>query len=63
MCSHRPYRAALPESIALTELRKGRGSQFDPTATDALLEVLPDVITTPDGHWRFTPGAGVMDAA
>jgi HD-GYP domain-containing protein (c-di-GMP phosphodiesterase class II) len=63
MCSNRPYRSALPEPEALSELRKGRGTQFCPVSTDALLGVLPDVFTTPDGHWRYAPGAGVMDAA
>jgi HD-GYP domain-containing protein (c-di-GMP phosphodiesterase class II) len=63
MCSNRPYRGALPAPEALGELRKGRGSQFCPISTDALLGVLPDVFTTPDGHWRYAPGAGVLDAA
>ena len=63
MCSDRPYRRALSGSAALEELRRARGAQFDPEATDALLDVLPDVITTPDGHWRHVPGAGVLDAA
>ncbi len=63
MCSDRPYRKALPEPAAAQELSRGRGTQFDPRATDALLGVLPDVITTPDGHWRHAPGAGVLDAA
>ena len=63
MCSDRPYREALPETTALTELQNGRGTQFDPLATDALLGILPDVYTTPDGHWRYARGAGVLDAA
>jgi HD-GYP domain-containing protein (c-di-GMP phosphodiesterase class II) len=63
MCSDRPYRPALPETAALEELYRGRGAQFDPVATDVLLGVLPDVYTTPDGHWRYAPGAGVFDAA
>jgi HD-GYP domain-containing protein (c-di-GMP phosphodiesterase class II) len=63
MCSDRPYREALAEPAAVQELSRGRGTQFDPRATDALLGVLPDVITTPDGHWRYAPGAGVLDAA
>jgi HD-GYP domain-containing protein (c-di-GMP phosphodiesterase class II) len=63
MCSNRPYRPALSSEIAMEELSRGRGTQFDPWATDALLAVLPDVFTTPDGHWRYMPGAGVLDAA
>ena len=35
MISNRPYRKALPESTALTELRKNIGTQFDPVAVSA----------------------------
>ena len=63
MCSNRPYRPALAEPTALEELRKGRGTQFCPDSTDALLSVLPDVYSTPDGHWRYAPGSGFVDAA
>ncbi|HUK77696.1 MAG TPA: HD domain-containing phosphohydrolase, partial [Thermoleophilia bacterium] len=31
MTSDRPYRAALSPEIALAELRRGSGRQFDPT--------------------------------
>jgi HD-GYP domain-containing protein (c-di-GMP phosphodiesterase class II) len=62
MCSNRPYRPALPESTALAELKKHRGSQFCPIATDALLGVLPDVFSTLDGHWRWRPGSAVREA-
>ena len=34
MTSDRVYRAALPVEVALTELRKGRGTQFDPQIVD-----------------------------
>jgi HD-GYP domain-containing protein (c-di-GMP phosphodiesterase class II) len=37
MTSDRPYRAALPEDEAVEELRRGRGSQFDPLVVDALV--------------------------
>jgi HD-GYP domain-containing protein (c-di-GMP phosphodiesterase class II) len=63
MCSDRPYRDALPGATALAELDRGRGTQFDPAATEALLGILPDVYTAPDGHWRYAPGAGALDAA
>ena len=63
MCSNRPYRRALPEAEALAELQRGRGTQFDPAATDALIDILPDVFTTPDGHWCHAPGARVVDTA
>lgn len=34
MTSDRPYRAAMPETIALDELKKGAGSTFDPDIVD-----------------------------
>jgi putative nucleotidyltransferase with HDIG domain len=37
MTSDRPYRKALPVSEAVAELRRMRGSQFDPRVVDALL--------------------------
>jgi HD-GYP domain-containing protein (c-di-GMP phosphodiesterase class II) len=37
MTTTRSYRAALPPSAAVAELREHRGSQFDPTIVDALL--------------------------
>jgi diguanylate cyclase (GGDEF)-like protein/putative nucleotidyltransferase with HDIG domain len=40
MTSDRPYRSALPESVALEELRRNAGSQFDPQVVEALLAVL-----------------------
>jgi diguanylate cyclase (GGDEF)-like protein len=40
MCSDRPYRRAMPPAEAQDELRRGAGTQFDPDAVDALLDVL-----------------------
>lgn len=37
MLSHRPYRDALSVEDALQEIRRGRGTQFDPRVADALL--------------------------
>lgn len=42
MTSDRPYRAAMPESEALKELRDGAGGQFDPAVVGALLGVIQD---------------------
>jgi HD-GYP domain-containing protein (c-di-GMP phosphodiesterase class II) len=39
MTSDRPYRHALPAEEAKDELRRGRGTQFDPQVVDALLRV------------------------
>jgi HD-GYP domain-containing protein (c-di-GMP phosphodiesterase class II) len=40
--SHRPYRAGLGLSVALEELRRGRGSSFDPEVVDAFLRLVED---------------------
>lgn len=42
MISDRPYRAALPQEVAIAELREHAGSQFDPQVVAALLEVVSD---------------------
>jgi HD-GYP domain-containing protein (c-di-GMP phosphodiesterase class II) len=39
MTSDRPYRAALSSEIALTELRRGAGRQFDPDLVDTFIGV------------------------
>ncbi len=39
MSSHRPYRPALGLDAALAEIRRGRGSLFDPRVVDACLEL------------------------
>jgi diguanylate cyclase (GGDEF)-like protein len=43
MTSDRPYRAALSQEIALDELRRNGGTQFDPAVVHALLEELEPV--------------------
>jgi diguanylate cyclase (GGDEF)-like protein len=40
MTSDRPYRRALPREVALGELRKHAGTQFDPRVIEALLAVV-----------------------
>src|SRR3954453_14378593 len=42
MTTTRPYRAAMPVSEAVTELRRCSGTQFDPNVVDALLAVIGD---------------------
>jgi putative nucleotidyltransferase with HDIG domain len=39
MISDRPYRKGLPEETALEELRKNRGTQFDPVIVDVFLMI------------------------
>jgi HD-GYP domain-containing protein (c-di-GMP phosphodiesterase class II) len=40
MTSDRPYRRALPRRVALEELAKNRGSQFDPNCVNAFLRLV-----------------------
>ncbi|MBP3603218.1 MAG: response regulator [Lachnospiraceae bacterium] len=40
MSSNRAYREALPREQVLDELRKGRGTQFDPSVLDVFLDML-----------------------
>ena len=40
MTTDRPYRSALPEDLAIAELRSCAGTHFDPRVVDALLVVL-----------------------
>ena len=42
MASSRPYRKALEQEIALDELRKGSGSQFDPNCVKAFFSFLKE---------------------
>ena len=42
MTTTRPYRAAMPVSEAVAELRRCSGTQFDPNVVDALLAVIGD---------------------
>jgi putative nucleotidyltransferase with HDIG domain len=40
MASSRPYRAALDTGAALAEIRRGRGTQFEPRIVDVFLEMM-----------------------
>jgi HD-GYP domain-containing protein (c-di-GMP phosphodiesterase class II) len=42
MTSNRTYRKALPLEVALTEIRRCSGTQFDPELTEAFLRITPD---------------------
>jgi HD-GYP domain-containing protein (c-di-GMP phosphodiesterase class II) len=54
MTTKRPYRDALPIEVAMEELERGAGSQFDPTVVRATIEILaahahgaPDQVSAP----------------
>lgn len=42
MCSDRPYRTALSDSVVLDELYTGAGSQFDPQAAGLFIDMIQD---------------------
>jgi len=42
MTSDRPYRPALPRDVAISELKRGAGIQFDPKVVEVFLEVLQE---------------------
>ncbi|MBO8127383.1 MAG: diguanylate cyclase, partial [Firmicutes bacterium] len=43
MTSNRPYRDALPKEVALKELERGKGLQFDPQVVEAFFDVVDEV--------------------
>lgn len=54
MTTERPYRPAMPNEDARSEVEKGRGSQFDPNIADIFCDIRPYEVTqkeppTPDG--------------
>jgi HD-GYP domain-containing protein (c-di-GMP phosphodiesterase class II) len=46
MTSTRPYRQALPEEVALAELKEHAGTHFDPRVVAAFEEIYPAVKRT-----------------
>jgi HD-GYP domain-containing protein (c-di-GMP phosphodiesterase class II) len=56
MTTHRPYRAPLPQEVALSELRDGEGSQFDPLVVYAAIAVLSRIpVVGDDSSERLRP--------
>jgi len=55
----RVYRPALPEEQALTIMREGRASQFDPEVFDAFLDLLPSIREV--GKLAFDDGPYVLN--
>ncbi|HEX8236459.1 MAG TPA: diguanylate cyclase [Abditibacteriaceae bacterium] len=50
MTTDRPYRKALTWSEALTEIERGKGTQFDPVMVDAFLEVIARIVADSSSH-------------
>lgn len=50
MTSNRPYRSALDQEVALGELMRGRGTQWDAEVVDAFAATLPGAALEPDTH-------------
>jgi putative nucleotidyltransferase with HDIG domain len=50
MTSNRPYRAALDQEVAVGELMRGRGTQWDAEVVDAFAATLPGAALEPDSH-------------
>lgn len=46
LTSNRPYRRAIPRENAIQILRQGSGTQFDPTAVELFVELLPTLEAT-----------------
>jgi len=44
MTSNRTYRKALPLEVALTEIRRCAGTQFDPALAEAFLRTRPEFL-------------------
>jgi putative nucleotidyltransferase with HDIG domain len=53
MTSDRPYRKALEAEVALGELLRGRGTQWDPEVVNAFAETLPGAVPA-EAHTRWT---------
>ncbi|MGA2229960.1 MAG: HD domain-containing phosphohydrolase [Tepidisphaeraceae bacterium] len=65
MTSNRTYRKALPLEVALTEIRRCSGTQFDPGLTEAFLRIgaakLRELVL-PSQKMSGAPGAGILTA-
>src|SRR5713226_6090800 len=51
MTSDRPYRKALAAEVALGELLRGRGTQWDPEVVDAFAQTLPGAMPLAEPRW------------
>lgn len=50
MCTDRPYRAAMPLSRAIAEIRKASGTAFDPEIASVALQILPQLSRGSEGR-------------
>ena len=56
MVSDRPYRKALPIEVAIEELKKNSGTQFDPQLVEAFLRALErSGLHSPNGRKEQAP--------
>jgi HD-GYP domain-containing protein (c-di-GMP phosphodiesterase class II) len=46
MTSDRPYRQAMDRHVAMAELLRGRGLQWDATVVDAFAATVPDLVAS-----------------
>jgi putative nucleotidyltransferase with HDIG domain len=58
MCTHRPYRPALPVDVAIEELLSNRGRLYGPTAVDACLKLMKSGRLNLGGTWPRTTEGG-----
>jgi HD-GYP domain-containing protein (c-di-GMP phosphodiesterase class II) len=70
MLSNRPYREALPIDVAMNEVLRGAGTQFDPAVIEAFgsiprarLAEIGGYYTTPPGTVSSLPAPGPADAS
>ena len=57
MISDRPYRKAMPVNQAIEELKRCRGSQFDPKVVDAIMALFEEGNLKPDHMPRLDPAS------
>jgi HD-GYP domain-containing protein (c-di-GMP phosphodiesterase class II) len=60
MTTDRSYRKALPLEVALGELRKHAGTQFDPAVVTALVSLVAEA---PEPGWQLAVTAEPVQAA
>ncbi len=60
--SDRPYRKGLPSEIALQELRRHAGTQFDPKVVDTFIAAFEDGEIEPILHRNRPPAAAPATA-